>query len=146
MWVGITLLSLKLQIWRLLEEWSFVTFRKCRFTVKLARDMIITYSSIHLTVKYSKHSSTIQNYDKLLLNVRLQTKSLWFWVALLLLTNLALLETIRGTLHIHRYSRNAIWSGNRKEEGEYQNVYNYPRLRNAISNHDGKWMITKIYT
>ena len=39
--------SLKLQIWRLLRAKSSLTFRQtmgCRFTLKLVRDMIITYS------------------------------------------------------------------------------------------------------
>ena len=41
------LLSLKLQIWRLLRTRSSLTFRQtreCRFTLKLARDMTITCS------------------------------------------------------------------------------------------------------
>ena len=62
LWVRIPLLSLKLQIWRLLRARSSLTFRQaieCRFSLKLVRDMIITYSQIHLTNKYSKHSSII---------------------------------------------------------------------------------------
>ena len=45
MWVWITLLPLKLQIWLLLWARSSLTFRQtieCRLTLKLARDMIIT--------------------------------------------------------------------------------------------------------
>ena len=47
LWVQITLLSLKLQIWRLLRARSSLTFRQtreCRFTLKLVHDMIITHS------------------------------------------------------------------------------------------------------
>ena len=46
LWVRILLLSLKLQIWRLPRARSSLTFRQtieCRFTLKLVRDMIITY-------------------------------------------------------------------------------------------------------
>ena len=45
--VRIPLLSLKIQIWRLLRARSSLTFRQtieCRFTLKFVRDMIITYS------------------------------------------------------------------------------------------------------
>ena len=45
------LLSLKLQIWRLLRTRSSLTFNQtieCSFTLKLVRDMIITYSQLHL--------------------------------------------------------------------------------------------------
>ena len=45
--IRIPLLSLKLQICRLLGTRSSLTFRQtieCRFTLKLVRDMIITYS------------------------------------------------------------------------------------------------------
>ena len=62
LWVRISLLSLKLQIWRLLRERSALAFRQtieCGFTLKLVRDMIITYSQIHHTDKYSQHSSII---------------------------------------------------------------------------------------
>ena len=47
LWVRIPLLSLKLQISCLLRARSSLTFRqtiKCGFTLKLVRDMIITYS------------------------------------------------------------------------------------------------------
>ena len=47
LWVRIPLLSLKLQIWRLLLARSFLTFRRtaeCGFTLNLVRDMIIAYS------------------------------------------------------------------------------------------------------
>ena len=46
LWVLITLLSLKPQIWCLIRARSSLTFRQtieCRFTLKLVRDMIITY-------------------------------------------------------------------------------------------------------
>ena len=62
LWVRVPLLSLKLQIRRLLRARSSLTFRKtteCRFTLKLVRDMIITYSQMHRTDKYSQHSSII---------------------------------------------------------------------------------------
>ena len=58
LWVRIALLSLKLQIWCLLRARSFLTFRQtieCGFTLKLVRDMIITYSQIHRTDKHSQH-------------------------------------------------------------------------------------------
>ena len=47
LWVRISLLSLKLRIWRLLQARSSLTFRQtleCEFTLKLVRDMIIRYS------------------------------------------------------------------------------------------------------
>ena len=62
LWVAIMLLSLKLQIWRLLWARSFKTFKQtvvCGFTVKVVRDMIITYSPMHRTDQYSQHSSII---------------------------------------------------------------------------------------
>ena len=40
----------------------FMTFRQtieCRFTLKLVRDLIITYSQMHRTDKYSKHNTII---------------------------------------------------------------------------------------
>ena len=52
LWVRITLLSLKLQIWGMLRARSSLTFRQtieCRFTLKLVRDMIITYSQKSIT-------------------------------------------------------------------------------------------------
>ena len=60
--VRISLLSLKLQIWRLLRARSSLTFRQTaeyRFTLKLVLEMIITYSQMHHTDKYSQHSSII---------------------------------------------------------------------------------------
>ena len=48
--------------WRLLQARSFLTFRQtveCGFTMKLVRDMIITYSQVHPTDKYSQHSSIV---------------------------------------------------------------------------------------
>ena len=62
LWVWISLLSLKLQIWCLLRTRSSLTFRhtiECRFTLKLVCDMIITYSQIHRADKCSQHSSII---------------------------------------------------------------------------------------
>ena len=47
LWVRIALLSLKLQVWCLLWARSSLTFRQtieCGFTLKLVRDLIITYS------------------------------------------------------------------------------------------------------
>ena len=49
LWVRILLLSLKLQIWRLPRARGSLTFRQtieCRFTLKLVRDMIITYRKV----------------------------------------------------------------------------------------------------
>ena len=46
LWVRITLLSLKLQTWRLLRARSSLAIRQtieCRFTLKLVRDMIIIW-------------------------------------------------------------------------------------------------------
>ena len=60
--IWISLLSLKLQIWCLLPARSSLTSRQtveCAFTLKLVRDMIITYSQMHCTDKYSQHSSMI---------------------------------------------------------------------------------------
>ena len=58
----ISLLSLKLQIWRLLLARSSLAFRQtieCRFTLKLVRDMIITCNQMHRTDQNSQHSSII---------------------------------------------------------------------------------------
>ena len=60
--VRIPLLSLKLQIWRLLRARSFFTFRQtmvCRFTLKLVWYMVITYIQLHRTDMLSRHSSII---------------------------------------------------------------------------------------
>ena len=60
--VRIPLLSLKLQIWRPLWGRSSLTFRQtveCRFSLKLVCDMIIAYSQMHRSDKYSQHSSII---------------------------------------------------------------------------------------
>ena len=65
LWVQISLLSLKLQILRLLRARMSLKFRQtveCGVTLKLVRDMIITYSQMHRTDKYSQHSSVI--YDQ----------------------------------------------------------------------------------
>ena len=56
------LLSLELQKWRLLRARSSLIFRQtmeCWFFLKLVRDMIITYSQMHRTDKYSQHISMI---------------------------------------------------------------------------------------
>ena len=48
--------------WRLLRARSSVAFRQTLervFTLKLVRDMTITYSRMHCTDKYSQHSSII---------------------------------------------------------------------------------------
>ena len=50
LWVRISLLSLKLQIWCLLPARSSLTLSQtieCEFTLKLVRDMIITYSYLY---------------------------------------------------------------------------------------------------
>ena len=56
--VRIPLLSLKLQLWHLLQARSSLTFRQiieCRFTLKLTRDMVITYSLAQaLTCEFCK--------------------------------------------------------------------------------------------
>ena len=52
--VRILLLSVKPQIWRLLRARSSLTFRlniECGFTLKLVRDMIITYSHLRTICK-----------------------------------------------------------------------------------------------
>ena len=51
LWVRISLLSLKLQMWRLHRARSSLTFRQTAervFTLKLVRDMIITYSCFNV--------------------------------------------------------------------------------------------------
>ena len=61
--VRISLLSLKLQTWRLLRARRFLTFRQtieCRFTLKLVRDMIITYS------QFSSYRKIDDNIEKIL--------------------------------------------------------------------------------
>ena len=55
---------------------------ECRFTLKLARDMIVTYSQMHCTDKYSQQLNHLASLGKLL-SVRLQTKWLWVWIPLL---------------------------------------------------------------
>ena len=62
LWVRISLLLLKLQIWQLPRAGSFLTFKQtieCGSTLKLVRDMIRTYSQMHRADKYSEHSSII---------------------------------------------------------------------------------------
>ena len=94
LWIRIPLVLLKIHIWCLLRAMSSLTFRQtieCGFTLKLVRDVIITYCQMHRTDKYSQHSST--NLAKWLqfnhlttlvkwLSVRLRTK--WLWVQILL--------------------------------------------------------------
>ena len=80
LWVRITLLSLKLQIWRLLQARSSLISRQtieCGFPLKLVRDMIITYSQMHRTDNYSQQLNHLASLAKWL-SVRLQTK--WFRV------------------------------------------------------------------
>ena len=62
LWARISMLSVKLQIWRLLRATSSLTFRQtieCGFTMKLVRDLKITYSQVHHEEKYLQHSSII---------------------------------------------------------------------------------------
>ena len=50
------------EIWRLLRPRSFLTFRQtieCGFTLKVIRDMVITYSQMHRAGKYSQYSLII---------------------------------------------------------------------------------------
>ena len=54
---------------------------ECGFTLKLVRDMIITYSQMHRTYNYWQRCSIIWPVR---LNVRLRTK--WLWVRILLLS------------------------------------------------------------
>ena len=63
LWVRIPLLSLKLQIWRLLRARSSLTFSQtieCGFTLKLVRDMIITYSTGNGTYVWSNMRQMLQ--------------------------------------------------------------------------------------
>ena len=65
LWVWISLLSLKSQIWLLLRARSSLTFRETiesGFTLKLIRDMIIINSQMHLTDKYSQRSQTFGQF------------------------------------------------------------------------------------
>ena len=60
LWVRISLLSLKLQIWHLLWERTSLTFSQtieCRCTLKLVHDIALTYSQMHCTHKNSQHCS-----------------------------------------------------------------------------------------
>ena len=62
LWVRIPLLSLKFQIRHLLRARSSSTFRQtieCRFTLKLVRDMIITYS--HNLFVYLRNQRVLWN-------------------------------------------------------------------------------------
>ena len=74
LWVRITFLSIKLRMWRLLRAKSSLTFRQTieyRFTLRLVRNMIITYSQIHRADKW--------------LSFRLRTK--WLWVRITVLSD-----------------------------------------------------------
>ena len=56
-WVRVSLLSLKLEIWRLLRARSFLTFKQtieCGFTLKLVHDMIITYRQESILLKHNE--------------------------------------------------------------------------------------------
>ena len=62
LWVRIVLSSLELQIWRLFWSRSSLTFRQtieCGISLKLVRDMIIIYSQMYRTEKYSQRSSIV---------------------------------------------------------------------------------------
>ena len=59
LWVRVQLHSLKLEISRLLRARSSLTFRPLGFTLKRVCHMIITYSQMHQTDKYSWYSSII---------------------------------------------------------------------------------------
>ena len=62
LWVRVSLLSFELQLWRLLQARSSLTFRQiidCGSTLKLVRDMMITYSQMYRTNKNSHYSSII---------------------------------------------------------------------------------------
>ena len=57
------MVPLNLQIWCLLWAKSSLTFRQtiaCRFTLKPVHNMIITYSQMRRTDKFSQHSSIIK--------------------------------------------------------------------------------------
>ena len=56
----------------------------CRFTLKLVRDMIITYSQMHHTDTYSQHNSII--WPVLLNGWMLVYKLGWLWVQIKLLS------------------------------------------------------------
>ena len=77
LWVWIPLLSLKLQIWRLLWVKSFLTFSQtieCWFTLKLVRDMIITHSLqyryFHVGVNNLLHKTSLFIYWNFFIYVR----------------------------------------------------------------------------
>ena len=85
LWVRILTLSLKLQIWWLFRGYgvcfvstrSSLTFRqtiKCRFTLKLVCDIIITYRKVHRTDKYSQHGSLINKKKTM------TSWAKWLWV------------------------------------------------------------------
>ena len=62
MWVRISLLALKLQLWRLLRGRSSLTFMQtieCGFSLILVCDTIMPYSPMNRTDKYLQHSSII---------------------------------------------------------------------------------------
>ena len=56
------LLSLKLQIWNLLQAWFFLTLRQtveCRVTLNFVRNPIKTYSQMHQADRFSQDRSII---------------------------------------------------------------------------------------
>ena len=66
LWVRISLLSLKLQIWRLLRARSSLIFMQtieCEFTLKLVRDMIITYSQECIACKKLRNRKEICSFS-----------------------------------------------------------------------------------
>ena len=88
--IWIPLLSLTIQIWRLLQVRSSLTFRQtieCGSTLKLVCRMIITYSKMHRTDKYSQRHSVIWPVwldgwvfvDEL---SRCEFESCWAWIRL----------------------------------------------------------------
>ena len=65
---------------------------ECRFTLKLVRDMIITYSQMQRTDKYSQRSSIILVNLAKWFRVRLRTK--WLRLRIPLLSNIFVLFDI----------------------------------------------------
>ena len=66
-------MSLKLQIWHLLRAMSSLTFRQAieyRFSLKLVRDMIITYSRIMLAEKCVNNVIYVKRYNHCCLQLR----------------------------------------------------------------------------
>ena len=64
LWVRISLLSLKCQLWDLFGVTSSLTLREtigCGFILKIVRDITRIYSESYSTDKYSKHKSIIRS-------------------------------------------------------------------------------------